>query len=175
MRRQALRGGVVALAAAGCTALAAPAATAAPGRAPQWQPFRSSPTHTAAGDPCPFPVSTTPVRDEEEFRVLATHPDGRPALEEFRGALFVRYTNDSTGRSVVRDLSGRAFFHFGSDGTFSGLFLDNGGVTVHAGNNGFPVGEWVFHGRFRVSDDGAGSRQIELFHASAENLCDTLA
>jgi hypothetical protein len=174
MNRPGIRVATAVVAAAGAAVFAAPATAAAASSRPDWQPFRSSITHTAPGDPCSFGITSTPVLDGEEFRVLATHPDGSPALEQFRGPLIVRYTNDDTGTSVVRDLSGRAWFHFGSDGSFTGLFLDNGGVTVHAGNRGFPVGEWVFHGPFRVTDNGPGTREVHLFHATAENLCETL-
>jgi hypothetical protein len=175
MRRPRFRAGVAALATAGCALFAAPAATAAPSDLPPWQPYRSSPFTDAPGDPCPFGVSAVPVRDEEQFRTLASYPNGDPKVQEFRGPLYYRYTNQSTGKSVVRDLSGYAFFRYGQDGTFDGLFLNNGGITVHQGNHGYPAGEWVFHGQFLVTDDGSGSRHIDTFHASAENLCHTLA
>ena len=160
-------------------ALLSPTAAAAAGPSPSsgagWQPYRSTPFEDPAGTVCSFGVSATPVRDEEEYRTLASYPDGSPRLQEFRGPLFFRYTNESTGESVVRDLSGRGWFRYGQDGGLRALILDHIGVTVHTGNVGFPAGEWVVNGKSQVTITPDGNRTIKLMDATAENLCDTLA
>lgn len=176
--RRVLSAAAALLAAAGAmiavssSAGAAPAAKAA---LSPWQSFRSSPFTDAAGTVCDFSLTGTPVRDEEQYRTLASYPNGDPKVQQFRGPLYFRFTNESTGRSVQRNLSGGAFFRYGEHGEFQGLFLNNGGVAVHVGNRGFPAGYWVLHGQFLVTDDGAGARDIDVFHASAEDLCTTLA
>ncbi len=166
------------LTAAACgvaTAAVAPAASASVTTVPPWQPYRSSAFEDPAGNPCQFAVRATPVRDQEQYRTLAAYPNGDPEVQEFRGPLWVRYTNETTGRSVIRDLSGYAVFHYGQDGGVEASFFRHGGVTVHPGNVGYPAGEWVFTSPFALSIAADGSRTIVQPHPAAENLCRTLS
>ena len=149
---------------------------AAAGKLPPWQTYRSGPLNYTAGEVCSFPLSALPIKDGEQYRTLRYYPDGTPELNEYRGPLYVRFTNDATGKSVVPNLSGYGWFKF-SDGTGvveDGLFLNNGGVTIKAGNRGFPAGYWVEHGQILVTDNGHGSKVIHVIHATLENLCQTL-
>jgi hypothetical protein len=132
--------------------------------------FRPSP-----GAVCPFGVRGVPVRDREQYRTLSSYGDGSPELQEYRGPLYIRYTNQSTGRSVVRNLSGYGYFRFGRHGSLSALFLRHGGVSVPVGMGNIPAGEWVFHGYFTVQESAAGHKDVTLFGAKGENLCHTLA
>jgi hypothetical protein len=160
------------------TASVASAALASPaGKLPPWQTYRSGPLSYAAGQVCSFPLSGLPVRDGEQYRTLRYYPDGTAELNEYRGPLYVRFTNDATGRSVVRNLSGYGYFRF-ADGTGAiehALFLNNGGVTVKVGNHGFPAGYYIEHGQILVTDNGQGTRVIHVINARLENLCRTLA
>lgn len=151
------------------TASAATASTAG------WQPYRTAPWTDSPGAVCSFGVAATPVVDQEQFRTLASYPNGDPRLQEFRGPLFVQYTNMSTGATVVRDLSGYGWFHYGSDGSIDAFIASHIGVTVHVGNAGFPSGEWVISGRSEVTVSSSGTIGVRLIDATAENLCQTLS
>lgn len=170
--RRILIAAVAGVAGLGALTAVAPAAQAAQ---PPWQPYRSAPFEDPAGDPCPFAVQATPVRDGEQYRTLSTYPDGTPKDQEFRGPLWFRYTNETTGRSVVRDLSGYAVFHYGQDGSLQADFFRHGGVTVHPGNVSYPAGEWVFNAPFYLDVDPNGNRTIVQPRPARENLCRTLA
>src|SRR5215475_11786445 len=153
----------------------ATAASAATASAAGWQPYRTAPWTDAPGAVCTFGVAATIVTDQEQDRTLASYPNGDPRLQEFRGPLVIRYTNQSTGDSVVRDLSGYGWFHYGSDGSIDALIASHIGVTVPVGNPGFPAGEWVVTGRSEVTLSSEGAINIRLINATAENLCQTLA
>jgi hypothetical protein len=172
-------GRVLATAAAALIAAAAsglPSAQAATvGSSDGWLPYRTAPWTDAPGGVCAFGVTTAIVDDQEQYRTLATYPDGSPELQEFRGPLVIRYTNTSSGASVVRDLSGYAWFHYDADGGLEALVASHIAVTVPVGNTGFPPGEWVISGRSEVTLDSAGAINVRLIHATAENLCTTLS
>ena len=166
-------------AASAAPASAAPAsaatASAATASSVPWQQYRTAPWTDAPGAVCTFGVTTSILVDQEQERILASYPNGQPKLQEFRGPLVVRYTNTSTGQSVVRDLSGYGWFHYGADGSNEALIASHIGVTVPVGNTGFPAGEWVLTGQSLVSVDSAGTISVQLLHATAENLCTTLS
>jgi hypothetical protein len=169
-------GAALVLAALGGPAIAGAAtASAATGTSGGWQTYRTAPWTDAPGAVCSFGVAATPVVDQEQDRTLATYPNGDPQLQEFRGPLFVRYTNMSTGASVVRDLSGYGWFHYGSDGSIDALIASHIGLTVDVGNAGFPAGEWVISGRSEVTVSSSGTIGVRLIDATAENLCQTLS
>jgi hypothetical protein len=179
MRRRSLRalltGGV---AAALCAApfLTSPASASAAGKLPPWQTYRSGSFGYAAGEVCSFGLSGVPVKDGEQYRTLQSYPDGMAELNEYRGPLYVRFTNAATGRSVVRNLSGYGYFRFADQtgAITQGLFLQNGGISVKIGNQGYPSGYYIEHGQVLVTDNGQGSRVIHVIHARLENLCQTL-
>jgi hypothetical protein len=150
-------------------------ASAVPATAGGWQPYRTAPWTDAPGAVCSFGVAATPVDDQEQFRTLASYPNGDPRLQEFRGPLFIQYTNMTTGASVVRDLSGYGWFHYGSDGSIDAFVASHIGVTVAVGNAGFPAGEWVISGRSEVTVSSSGAIGVRLIDATAENLCQTLS
>jgi len=169
-------GAALVLAALGGPAIAGAAtASAATGTSGGWQTYRTAPWTDAPGAVCSFGVAATPVVDQEQDRTLASYPNGDPQLQEFRGPLFVRYTNMSTGASVVRDLSGYGWFHYGSDGSIDAFIASHIGLTVDVGNAGFPAGEWVISGRSEVTVSSSGTIGVRLIDATAENLCQTLS
>lgn len=171
MRRVSI---ITAIAGIGSLAIA-PAASAAGGgtAAPKWKPFRSQPSTST--DTCPFTLHSDIVKDEEETRVDATYADGSPKIQEFRGPLVLRFTNTSTGASVVRDVSGYALLHFGQDGSSTWFFDGGGSIGVHAGNTATPPGSYVLKGTFVLTISADGTRRIDRIHATQENLCTTLA
>ncbi len=138
-----------------------------------WTPFRTQPFDSP--DDCAFTIHGDIVEDQEEVRVDSTYPDGSTRVEEFRGPLVIRFTNTSTGRSVVRDVSGYALLHFGQGGG-STWFVDGGaGIGVPVGNKATAPGSYIVRGRFVLRLAPDGTRDIHPLHAHVENLCTTLA
>ncbi|MEV5571836.1 hypothetical protein AB0L06_17455 [Spirillospora sp. NPDC052269] len=145
-----------------------PASAAARG---DWRPYQAKPFVDVGV--CPFTVHGDIVKDEEEVRILSTYPDGKVEREEFRGPLVVRFTGN--GRSVDRDVSGYAWFHFLKDGTLRAR-LDGGlSFRIKQGNVGYPAGNYILHGRFSVEVKADGNRIVHPAAATVENLCDTLS
>jgi hypothetical protein len=138
-----------------------------------WQPYRTQPFDST--DVCSFTIHGDIVKDEEETRIDATFPDGSAKLQQFRGPLVIRFTNTSSGKSVVRDVSGDALIHFRQDGGSTWFFNGGGSIGVHTGNTATPAGSYIVHGTFVVTFAADGTRDIHLLHATSENLCTTLA
>jgi hypothetical protein len=157
---------------AAITGFAGPAAASSPD---PWQPFHSTPFTDAAGDVCAFAVRGDIVQDHEMFRTLVSYPDGTPREQEFVGPLVIRYTNLSTGASVVRNLTGTGYFFFDPDGTITGHGLGHIGISVHAGNTNPLPGEYVLTGSFSFVLDADGTSTFDVQGGNVENLCDTLA
>jgi hypothetical protein len=167
-------GPVLALLTLTAAALAAPAATASAASIP-WQTYRTSPWTDQPGQVCAFGVAVTIVKDGEQERVLESYPDGSPELQEFRGPLYVRYTNQSTGASVIGNLSGYGWFTYESDGAIDAYVQQHIGLTVKVGNTGWPAGEWVISGQANVTVSPAGQISVQLHHAKADNICADLS
>jgi len=169
------------LGALGAAAVAAAALVGGTGVAdaqgqPPWIPYQAQSWVDAPGQVCSFGVTADIVRDEERYRQYATYPDGSPKVQFWVGALDVRYTNVSTGESVVRDLGGDGWFFYDPDGGFRLQVYGPAGARITVGSVGYPPGEWVVNGRwdYTKSADG-GYRHIDLYRGTKENICDTLA
>ena len=140
-----------------------------------WLPYRTAPFTDAPGAVCTFGVTGNPVKDQEQYRTLSSYSDGSPQLQEFRGPLYVRYTNQSTGASVIRNLSGYGFFYYSSAGGIDALILSHIGVTIPVGNVGHRPGEWIFTGQSEIIIGAGGNITVHLINATAEDMCTTLA
>ncbi len=140
-----------------------------------WRPYRTKPWHDAPGKVCAFGVNVTIVRQREQYRTLSSYPNGKPRLQEFRGPLFVRYTNTSTGTSVVGNLSGYGWFYYPVSGGLDAFIPNHIDVTVPVGNKGFPAGEWIVSGRALVIVGSTGAINIVLIHATTKNICRALS
>jgi hypothetical protein len=140
-----------------------------------WKRYRTKPWQDAPGKVCAFGVNATIVRDGEQYRTLSSYPDGSPQIQEFRGPLVVRYTNTSTGKSVVGNLSGYGWFYYPAGGGFDAYAPSHVGYTVPVGNHGFPAGEWIFSGQLLLIVSSTGAINVVLIHATAENICRTLS
>lgn len=154
---------------------AGPAAQHAAASPIPWKPYHTKPWHDAPGKVCAFGVRVTIVRQREQYRTLSSYPDGKPRLQEFRGPLFVRYANTSSGKSVTGNLSGYGWFYYPRAGGADALAASHIGVTVPAGNEGFPAGEWVVNGQAEVIISSSGTINIWPFHATVENICARLS
>ena len=169
-------GPVLALLTLTAAALAdAPATASASAHSIPWQTYRTSPWTDQPGQVCAFGVAATIVKDGEQVRTLKSYPDGSPEVQEFRGPLYVRYTNQSSGKSVVGNLSGYGWFTYEPDGSTAAYIQQHIGLTVKAGNIGWPAGEWVISGQANVTVSPAGQVSVRLDHAKADDICADLS
>jgi hypothetical protein len=92
--------------------------SAADGSYGRWQATYQGPITAPAGVVCPFMVTAEPVR--EDIRVHYDS-DGNVDGYEATGQLIARITNDETGASVVRNLSGPGTVAFNPDGSYDAV------------------------------------------------------
>lgn len=167
------------LAAAGLsTGLAVALTPSSGGSSPgPWTDFRSEPFTDAAGEVCPFELHGDIVKDGEQVRTLLSYPDGSPQEQEFRGPLFIKFTNTSNGKSVVRDLTGTGWWFFAPDGATYAHAFQHMSLGIHKANAGMTPapGEYYLSGEFDFALNADGTRNFTIEHGSAENLCETLA
>lgn len=156
-------------AAAGTSATDGTAAGAAGG----WHRFHAQPFSTPAGALCPFPLSSHVLFDREYVRTTRTWPDGSPRTQEYAGPLVVRVTNTSAGRSVRRDLSGRAVVQHARDGSSTYVLQGPVAVGFHPGDS-LPPGYVVLRGEHTVRFAADGTRTVTVDRGTEENLCETL-
>jgi hypothetical protein len=159
--------------------LAVSAASAVADSPRPWQPYEgSSGGYTlSAGTACDFQLSSTTLEDKERYRVVETWPDGSTKREEWTGQLVVEFTNDATGESVRRNLTGRGDFTYGQDGSWS--LINMGGhfaAVLYQGDDPGP-GVYVVRGKgFSVSGSADGHRVLDTSgNGTLENVCQTLA
>ncbi|NNG38588.1 hypothetical protein HJ588_04760 [Flexivirga sp. ID2601S] len=168
--------------AAGVACAAAASVVTAGGAAAQgspWTPYRASDVLvTAARSTCAFDVQETVLRDREEYRTTASYPDGSPKEQVYRGDLVVRFTNTTTGESVVHDLGGTAVYAFAPDGTPLSLTSEHGPFSAT-----LPAGSVPMTGIYVVSGKGTsvlfgadGTRTLTLGrNGTAIDVCAELA
>jgi hypothetical protein len=164
---------VVAVAVVGVTSGSAQAS----GYEPEpWQPYRTTGFEAPAGKYCSFALRAEPIADEEEYRVVDRYADGTPRLYEYRGKLVDRFTNVSTGESVVRDLSGHAWHEVHEDGVTWKSFTVVGPFSAgFRAEDPYPQGYYRFDGLHSITFDADGIRHMAVDAGPAENLCETLA
>jgi hypothetical protein len=128
----------------------------------------------AARSTCAFDVQETVVEDGEYYRNTEFYADGTVRTQRWRGPLVMRYTNVSSGASVVRDLSATATVHYRPDGSMASMVSEHGafGATMPAGSS--PAsGIYVLGGRgttLTLNPDGTRSFTLGP-HGTAENVC----
>jgi hypothetical protein len=134
-------------------------------------------TIPAARSTCGFDVAEHIVSQAEEKRTVATYADGTPEVEIFRGDLTIRFTNVTTGTSVVRDLGGTGVFRYNPDGSPRSLTSLHGPFSATMPPGSTPTtGIIVFHRKgSSVTFNADGTRAYVLGrHDTPENLCQTL-
>ena len=163
--------GAIAAVCAGLFVAPALASAASP-----WMPFRAADFDLPAGSRCAFPLSGRVLEDRERIRTLGTFPDGSPSRQRVKGPLVVRYINDDSGASVVRNLTGDAFIDTHSDGS-SRFTLKHGHLAVGlgAGDPGGPAFLVLSGHGFTVDFAADGRRTVTPGRGSVENICQTLA
>lgn len=151
-------------------------AVAGDGAGPPWTPYSASDWSVPAGERCDFALSSEVLRDKERVRTTEWFPDGSPRVQEFTGQLVVRLTNEESGESVVRNLTGRADVEYFADGAWS-MVLVGGHFAAGIPEGGAPgKGFYVVTGRgAELHIDADGRRTLTADQASMENICETLA
>lgn len=155
------------------TAAHAAATTAGTPNPGSWVSITETNRDYLAGTVCSFELTDDVVSQDEEQRVAQTYPDGTPLETDYRGPLVVRYTNVSTGASIVRDLSGTAQLYSTPDKGSLWVSQDHFGLTVHPGDPNHAAGLYVLTGPsiFVVPTNGYTT---VLAQTHVENICDTL-
>ncbi len=127
----------------------------------------------AAGEVCPFPTTVTfPVM--QEFITYLYDDTGTIVGATITGKLVARVTNVASGATVDEVLTGLGTLSFGSDGSetiyVGGTIL----IAFKAGDS--PANELdVVKGSSVLRIEGDGTRTLESYDGSIEDLCVTLA
>lgn len=140
-----------------------------------WKPVVYEDLDLPAGRYCTYALRSTVERQDVRSRVLDRYPDGAVRYEEFEGPLDVSYTNQDTGRSVQRDIGGRAYVEYRPDGTYRN-YVAVGPVAIGIRpGDAFPQGWWVVDGVHLIEFAADGTRSFGARMGPEENICDTLA
>ena len=140
-----------------------------------WEPASTPPFVNPAGTVCAFEIKGDIVYDKEWQRVASRFPDGTPRVEEFVGALGIRFTNTATGASAVRDASSMLRITHHSDGGYEAEFIGNGATAIKTGNPSFPAGDYIVSGYHVLTVHPDRSREFTVQQGKLENMCTTLA
>ncbi|MFI8849739.1 hypothetical protein ACIGW3_05990 [Streptomyces sp. NPDC053499] len=130
------------------------------------------------GEVCPFPTHATfPVVDM--VQKTWTNDAGDPVYAVISGPLVMKVTNEDTGKTVRRDLSGTGTLTYPEPGSDTHV-LSGGdwGVGLHTTDR--PVhNKWLISRGFmavRITEGPHGtSRQLLALEGRYEDLCETLA
>jgi hypothetical protein len=122
------------------------AATASTPRTTGWQRYPYASVTEPAGTACTFALRVDPVRQDVRYLTTASYPDGDPEDQIWAGPLYMRYTDEANGKSLVADLSGTAYIHYDPDGTQHWYGIGPFGLAVHPGNPYLAAGEYVASG-----------------------------
>lgn len=162
---------------AGMSLVADPTAALASEGGNPWAEVAASGFHAPAGTRCEFPLTSTVLTDKERIRSLSHHSDGAPHRQKVVGQLVVRYTNEDSGASVERNLTGNGIFTWRADGTLHSLALQGGHLAVGFAPSDPEGGAFiVFTGAgHEIEFRPDGTRVVTYGAGPTENLCETLA
>lgn len=174
-----LAGGAIATAVPGPPGSSAARSPGVSAKGPEtsWHRYHQDDVDYARGDACRFAVHGHVLRDREFYRNVNFWPHGAVRTQLYRGPLVFRWTDRATGRSVVRNQSGRAYVAYHRNGDFASLNALSG----HFGA-GFTLGSHPSRGLFYLGGrwtsvvvDHDGTSTLTLGpKGTAENLCRTL-
>jgi hypothetical protein len=148
------------------------ATAAADGSYGPWQSTYQGAITAPAGLVCPFTVTAEPVRENLRVRY---HYDSAGNVDgyEATGQLIARITNDETGASVVRNLSGPGTVTFNPDGSSDAV--TGGDFLVFFLPQDPPSSRLLlFSGRTVLHGAANGDKTLVSQSGQVENLCDTL-
>lgn len=139
-----------------------------------WQPYETSglllPADRYCGD---FDLSTTPVFQDLRYKVVSRWDSGGPRETVYDGPLRTENTNETTGESVVLNLSGRAEAVQREDGSLA-TYTSEGpiGMGFPSGSVGLEPGFYLFEGRHVVGFPAGQPRQLVVDQGTETNICD---
>src|SRR5919109_1730488 len=143
--------------------------TAADGSYGPWQSTYQGPITAPAGVVCSFTVTAEPVREDLRVRYhydAAGNVDGYEAT----GQLIARITNDETGASVVRNLSGPGTVTFNADGSYDAVV--SGDFLVFFLPQDTPSSELLLlSGNTLLHGAPTGEKTLVSNSGQVENLC----
>jgi hypothetical protein len=142
-----------------------------------WHRYHQDDIDYKRGDVCGFAVHGQVLRDKEFYRNVNFWPNGKARTQLYRGPLVFRWTNTTTGTSVRRDQSGRAYVEYLRNGDFASLNALTGhfGAGLHAGSTP-GRGLFLVGGRWSslvINADGTSDLTLGP-DGTAENLCRAL-
>ena len=159
---------------AACAAAALTVATAAMADKPDRTPSQVDPPVTfPAGDVCPFELTLAELVDRS---ILTTHYDkaGNVRWEHSAGAVALRFTNESNGRSVDLNISGPGKITTGADGL---VHIDATGLwALILFPTDSPASTALYikgHTHFTI-DPNAGTLTLVSYKGTAKSICDMI-
>ena len=148
-------------------------AAAAPGGYGPWESTYQGAITAPAGLVCPFQVTAAPVRENLRVRY---HYDEAGNIDGYQatGQLIARISNDETGKSVVRNLSGPGTVTFYPDGSYDAVL--SGGFLIFLLPGDDPSSQLLLlQGHTDLHGNPDGTKSIVSHEGTSENLCETLA
>ena len=152
---------------------AATATAAADGSYGPWEPITQRPITAPAGVVCPFTVTAEPVAQKLKIRY---HYDDAGNVDGYQvtGPLTANITNEETGASVQRNLSGLGTVTLYPDGSYDATI--QGGLLVFFLAGDTPANELLFvSGNTVLHGAPSGAKLLVSVSGSTEDLCQTLA
>lgn len=188
MKRRLMLTGVAALAALiGPTTTLGSSAAAAPNRVVDsvddassgnggWEPAPFPPTFDrAAGVVCDFAIHGESLVDEVIRHVILTYPDGSVHREALKGALLIRLTNTSNGKSYDADAGGSAIVEHHPDGSLTEFIVGPALGRIAVGQSNLPRGLYILDGVYVVDINTTGFITFTFVVGGATDLCPQLA
>jgi hypothetical protein len=96
-------------------------------------------------------------------------------VQEFKGLLLVAVTNQSTGDTVRRNLSGHAVVTFREDGSIATYEMRGPIGFGWAQGDTYARGFYRMNGYHLVAIDPSGTKTVLVDHGTEENLCEAVA
>lgn len=153
--------------------LSGAAVAASPGTTKHRYPVTSEPFTEPAGLVCAFQLDVS-FGFQREVETDYYDPSGALVRAVVTGPLFAVFTNDGTGASVERNLSGRGVFDFHADGSDTYTFTGHAGVGFHTGD--LPSNKYlIFSGHAVIEISPTGVKDLTRLDGTAEDICQTLA
>ncbi len=133
------------------------------------------PVTVPAGAVCQFAVGVT-FPDTSLTRYTWSDSSGRPVFAIETGTMYATFTNESTGATVTRDMSGTGYYDYPDADT---TILSGTEIAVFNGAGDTPPNELLFaNGGFMSvkaeTVDGVTHKTVLVEPPTAENICDTI-
>lgn len=142
-----------------------------------WQPAPDDGLLLPGGTYCTgFDLRTTPEFQAVRSRVTSRWSEGEARTTSYRGPLHVRATNESTGRSVLLNLSGRAEVLTRPDSSIA-IYSSTGpiGMGWPQDGGGLERGFHVLKGHHVTTFTADGTRRLAVDRGPEVDVCELVA